>query len=86
MSVKLYKLVNNEVVSEKVEPLNVTFSLDHGYTTCPKQLFTKEVIDTNDTGKLSYKEIKEAARKAGIKVGGKSAKTLKEELGYVEQD
>ena len=84
MSVKLYKLVNDEVVSEQVEPLNVAFSLDHGYSTCPKKLFTKEVIDTNSTGKLSFKEIKEAAKLAGIKVGGKSGAQLKKELGYVD--
>lgn len=82
MSVKLYKLVNNEVVAEQVEPLNVGFHLDNGYTTCPKKLFTKEVIDTNDTGKISFAELKAAAKAAGIKVGGKSAKKLKEELGY----
>tara|TARA_R110002096_G_scaffold210397_1_gene397744 strand:- start:430 stop:684 length:255 start_codon:yes stop_codon:yes gene_type:complete len=84
MSVKLYKLVDNEVVSEQADPLNVTFMLDDGYATCPKKLITKEVIDTNDSGKLSYSEIVAAAKIAGIKTGGKSGKKLKEELGYVE--
>ena len=84
MSVKLYKLVDGEFVSEKVEPLNVAFNLDNGYTTCPKQLFTKKVVDTNNTGKLSFKELKAAAKAAGIKVGGKSGAKLKEELGYVD--
>lgn len=81
MSCILYKLVDGKVVSERVPARRVNELLKSGYCGCPDKLKLTDEIDTNNSGKLSDTEIKEAAKKAGIKVGRKSIKTLKEELG-----
>lgn len=80
MSAILYTLINGEVVKEEVNALDVPYLLDNGYSDCPKKLLKRKEADTNESGKLSNKEIKEAAKKAGIKTGGKSIAKLKEEL------
>ena len=81
MSTYLYHLVNNEAEKILVEALEVEGLLGKGYTVCPKQLMRRKEADTNSTGKLSDKEIKEAAKKAGITIGRKSIITLTKELG-----
>ena len=81
MSAILYKLVDGKVVQEKANALDVPYLLDNGYSACPKQLLKRKEVDTNETGKLSNKEIKEAAKKEGIKIGGKSIAKIREELG-----
>ena len=81
MSAILYKLVDGEVVKELVNARKVGYLLDNGYCACPEQLLKRDEADTNKTGKLSNKEVKEAAKKPGIKIGGKSIAKIKEELG-----
>ena len=81
MSSILFRLENNEIIQERVKGEEVAYLLSVGYSATREKLETFKEVDTNDTGKLSSKEIKEAAKKAGIKVGNKSMKTLKEELG-----
>ena len=81
MATILYKVVNGETVSESCNPLDVSNLLKSGYTTSPAKAVIHAEIDTNDTGKLSNAEIKDAAREAGIRIGRKSINTLKTELG-----
>ena len=81
MSTYLYHLVNSKPEKVMVEALEVEDLLSQGYTVCPKQLTKRKEADTNNTGKLSDSEIKEAAKKAGITIGRKSIKTLVKELG-----
>ena len=60
--------------------------LDGGWVADLKDLaepLTEKEADTNNTGKLSPKEIRAAARKAGVKDWGTARiKKLKEALGY----
>lgn len=81
MSTILYTLKDGEPVKEIVEACKVNGLLKAGYAVTPEQLIKRDEVDTNDSGKISDKEVKEAARKAGIAIGRKSIKTLKEELG-----
>lgn len=81
MSVILYKYYNSKIVSEKCEPVNIDELLKSGYATSPDALVKQKKADTNNSGKLSDSEIKEAAKEAGIKIGRKTIATLKKELG-----
>lgn len=67
-------------IAGKFNPLDVDKLIKSGYSTSPEQAAKKKKIDTNGSGKLSDAEIKEAAKAAGIKIGRKSIKRLKEEL------
>ncbi len=80
MSSILYRLENGEVVEERVDSVSVAHLLKNGYASNPQQLLNRIEADTNETGKLSDEEVKEAAKKAGIRIGRKSIKTLKAEL------
>lgn len=81
MSCLLYRLVDGEIITERVKGEDVGQLLTQGYSSTPNQLKAREEADTNGSGKLSDAEVKEAARVAGIKIGRKSIKTLKSELG-----
>jgi len=81
MSCILYKFVDGEAVKEMVKAVDVAHLLNNGYSATPEQLVKRKEVDTNNTGKISDAEVKAAAVKAGIKVGRKSIKTLKKELG-----
>tara|TARA_R110002096_G_scaffold20771_1_gene68084 strand:- start:427 stop:705 length:279 start_codon:yes stop_codon:yes gene_type:complete len=75
--------VNCELKQFHVDDLD--YALSQGYKTNPKDLYspTKEEADTNNSGKLSTKEIREAAKLAGIKNYSKKKITdLLSELGY----
>lgn len=69
MSAILYKRVDGEVISERVKPIQVANLLENGYFSSPELASD----DENETGKLSNKEIREAAKAAGIE-NWKSAK------------
>ena len=79
MSVILFKLVDGKPEKELCNPLLIDELLKSGYSVSPDKLLNQAKADTNNTGKLSDAEVKEAAKLAGIKVGRKSIKTLKEE-------
>ena len=81
MSCILYKLKNGNPVQERVKAVDVAYLLNNGYAPTPEQLLKREEVDTNNSGKLSDAEIKTAAAEAGIRIGKKSIKTLKKELG-----
>tara|TARA_R110002020_G_scaffold467655_1_gene691384 strand:+ start:18696 stop:18944 length:249 start_codon:yes stop_codon:yes gene_type:complete len=81
MSCLLYRLIDGEVVSERVKGEDVGSLLTQGYSSSIEQLKVRDAADTNDSGKLSDAEVKQAAMKAGLKIGRKSIKTLKNELG-----
>lgn len=58
--------------------------LDAGWTTSPAP--TEDQADTNNSGKLSAKEVREAAKEAGIENWETARiKTLKEALGYGDE-
>lgn len=80
MSVILFKLVNGNPKKELCDPLLLDDLLKSGYALSSNKLLNQAKADTNNTGKLSDAEVKEAAKLAGIRVGRKSIKTLKEEL------
>jgi hypothetical protein len=81
MSAILYKLVDGQVVSERVAPVDVANLLENGYFTSPELA----QADTNESGKLSSDEVREAAKAAGIKGWDKARiSTLKKKLD--EQD
>ena len=80
MSVILFKLVNGKPEKELCNPLSIDELLKSGYALSADKLLNQAKADTNGTGKLSDTEVREAAKLAGIKVGRKSIKTLKEEL------
>ena len=81
MSCILYKFENGKPVQESVKAIDVAYLLENGYSSTPEQLLKRAEVDTNNTGKLSDAEVKIAAEDAGIKLGRKSIKTLKKELG-----
>ncbi len=81
MSCILYKFENGKMVEERVKAIDVAYLLDNGYSSSPEQLYKRQEVDTNNSGKLSDAEIKIAAEDAGIKIGRKSIKTLRKELG-----
>lgn len=62
MSAILYKRVDGEVIAERVNPIEVSNLLDNGYFASPELA----EADENETGKLSNKEIREAAKAAGV--------------------
>lgn len=77
----LYHMVDGEPTKVMVEACKVHGYLKKDYCTTADQLLNRDKADTNRTGKLSNEEIKAAAKEAGIRVGNKSIKTLKKELG-----
>ena len=81
MSCILYCYTDDGIESVRVNGSEVGELLTKGYASSIEQLTKRKEADTNGTGKLSSDEVKEAAKKAGIKVGRKSIKTLKKELG-----
>ena len=76
MSVILFKLVNGKPEKELCDPLMINELLKSGYSLDAEKLLNQAKADTNNTGKLSDTEVKEAAKLAGITVGRKSIKTL----------
>jgi hypothetical protein len=80
MSVILFKLVNGKPEKELCDPLELSNLLSSGYSIDADKLLNKAKEDTDNTGKLSDSEVKEAAKLAGIKIGRKTIKKLKEEL------
>lgn len=81
MSCILYCYVDDKIESVRVNGSEVDTLLTQGYASSPEQLSKRKEADTNGTGKLSDAEVKAVAKEAGIKVGRKSIKTLKKELG-----
>lgn len=81
MSCILYCYVGDKIESVRVNGAEVGDLLTKGYTSSPEQLTKRKEVDTNNTGKISDAEVKAAAKEAGIKIGRKSIKTLKKELG-----
>ncbi len=84
MASVIYKEIDGVITSKTVEIAFLAQELEFGgWSTSPdcKQVVTKAEADTNNTGKLSNNEIREAAKKANI-VGykRKSIKTLEAEL------
>ena len=63
MSAILYKRVDGEVKEFRVDPIRVNALLQDGYFADPKLADA----DSNESGKLSNEEIREAAKEAGIK-------------------
>ena len=80
MSVILFKLVNGKPEKELCDPLMLNKLLKSGYALSSDKLLNQSKADTNNTGKISNAEVKAAAKLAGIKIGRKSIKALKEEL------
>ena len=78
MSAILYTLIDGKVIEELVNPIDVANLLTKGYKSSPEQF-----ADTNKSGKLSAKEVREAAKLACIE-DYKTAKIdeLKVKLGY----
>ena len=81
MACLVYTKVNGEVKCERVCGTQVDRYLQNGYTSTPEQLEIRGSIDTNNSGKLSFAEVKAACKAKGIKVGGKSKAKLEVELG-----
>ena len=88
MSVWTYKKVDGEIISELLDVSLLDGQLSSGWTVDKASLekpatkgVTKEEVDTNESGKLSSKEIRQAAKDAGIE-GHETAriKTLEAEL------
>ena len=74
-------LYNSNGEAERCNPLDVANLIKSGYSTSLEQSEKKKEVDTNGTGLISDSEVKEAAKKANIKIGRKSIATLKKELG-----
>jgi len=86
--ITLYKKGNSHIVRGVVcelrnfETTEFDYALSLGYITDESKLDEKEA-DTNQSGKLSVKEVREAAKKAGISnYSKKKIDDLKKELGY----
>lgn len=87
--ISLYKEGNTHIVRgvtcelTRFKPVDVEVALSKGYVLCPNDLYkTIDSVDTNHSGKLSNKEIREAAKKAGIENYSKARiANLKKELG-----
>lgn len=77
MSVVLFKLVNGKPKKELCDPLMLDGFLKSGYSLSSGELLKQ---DKPGNSKLTDAEIKSSAKLAGIRVSGKSIKTLKEEL------
>ena len=83
MSVFVYK----DGVEAKIPPEQLQEHLTNGWSVTEFETPTKEEADTNGTGKLSNKEVRAAAEKAGIAgFDTKRIKALKVELGYEESE
>ncbi len=79
MSVFVYK----NGVEAIIPPEQLQEHLINGWSVTKHETPTKEEADTNGTGKLSNKEVRAAAEKAGIAgFDTKRIKALKVELGY----
>lgn len=76
MSAILYTLIDGKVVEQRANAVDVAHMLENGYCACPKQLLKRKEADANKTGKISNKEIREAAKKSG-----KTIAQVKKELG-----
>jgi hypothetical protein len=82
MAAILYKLADGEVIEERVMATDVHNLLDSGYFASPELA----KADTNESGKLSNDEIRQAAKDAGIpKWDTARIDTLKKKLAN-EQD
>lgn len=81
MATILFRMRNGEPVKEFCNAIDVDRLLKSGYSLSKESLLKKEKADINKTGKLSAKEVKEAAKKAGIDIEGKTVKDLRKELG-----
>lgn len=67
MSTTLYSTVDGELTTTSIDSIYVASHIESGWrTTKDTPKITKEEADTNDTGKLSTKEIRSAAKEAGI--------------------
>ena len=84
MASVIYKKVDGEVISQLVDIQFLAQELEFGgWSTDPKcgDKVTKEEADTNESGKLSANEIREAAKAAGIEgYDKKRISTLESEL------
>ena len=79
MAVWVYK----EGKKELIDPLTLDQHLSAGWRVSESVSPTMEQADTNNTGKLSSKEVRAAAEKAGIEGHEiKRIAKLKAELGY----
>lgn len=79
------KLENGEIDSVLIDPKSIKSYHLNGYVFDESGVCapTQEEADTNNSGKLSSEEIREAAKKAGIEgYEKKRISTLKKELGY----
>lgn len=81
MSTILFKLESGKPVKEFCNAVDVDGLLKSGYATSEESLLKTAKVDTNNTGKLSAKEVKAAAVEAGIDTEGKTVKELRKELG-----
>lgn len=88
--ISLYKKGNTHIVRDVICELrqfsvsDLDYALSLGYITDPKKLGEK-AADTNGSGKLSSKEVRAAAKSAGITgYTKKKIEDLKKELGYEE--
>lgn len=88
MAVTLYKKGNTHIIrgveceiqNFPVEELQ--FAIDSGYVTSPDQLFNPPVDECLSSGEMSNKDIRAAAKDAGIEnYKTKMIATLKRELG-----
>lgn len=67
--VVLYKKTKNGVEAKRFEPEHLESQLNAGWKLTKddaKEVPTRAEADTNNTGKLSNKEVRAAAKKAGI--------------------
>lgn len=80
-----FKNKDGEVELYKAQAKDVANLLENGYFDSPEKAAkvpTESEADTNGSGVLSDKEIKEAAKKAGIKIRGRKIEDIKKDLGY----
>ena len=80
MAAILYHIVDGEVKEERVNACDVANLLESGYSASP-EFPTKEEADANKSGKLSAKEIRAAAKEAGLD-SSLPVKELRAALGY----
>lgn len=83
MAVHTYKKVKGEIVSELIAAESLEGQLAAGWTVDKSDLETptKSEADTNNSGKLSPDEVRQAAKEAGIDdYDKKRIKTLEAEL------
>lgn len=89
--ISLYKEGNTHIIRDvscELKQFHVNdleYAISQGYKTSPHDLYkpTREEADTNNSGKLSTKEIRAAAKLAGIKnYSKKKIADLLKELNY----